>query len=131
MLLFLLACRLPEGSTATDSADAPAAVEDSSCGDVPADVNIDAAYACHDGDQVLVESGYDGPATHFEWTVDACLVAAGGSIWDVDAPNVEVQCPSCREPGTERFDIQIAFSDDEGRGLGYAYGWFAWVCPDE
>ena len=125
MLLILLACQIPEG------ANEPYCIRELGCGGDEDEPNIDPEKACHDGDQLLFESGYDGPGTHFEWTVEDSFIAAGGSIPDVDAPSVMVQCPPCRVLGTERYDVMIDFTDDDGNLVGWGLGWFPQVCANE
>ena len=123
MLLLLLACRLPEG--ASDSFEAL------DCAHEANEPDIDPAKTCHDGDELLVESGYEGLGTHFAWTVEECFLVAGGSIPDVDAPSVVVQCPPCRAPGSQIFDMRIDVMDDEGDPVGWSYRSIAHVCAND
>ena len=132
MLFFLLACKVPPGASEQDSAEETDSVEELDCGHEPPDeLNIDPERACHDGDELLVESDYDGPGTHFDWTVEECFFAAGGSIPDVDAPSVVIQCPPCGDLATEIYDVTIEFMDEEGDPVGWGFGWFAQVCANQ
>jgi hypothetical protein len=131
MLLFMLACSVPEGASELDSDQGPDDVEDLECGVERDELDIDPDNACHDGDQLLVESGYDAAGTHFAWTVEDCFVAAGGSVPEVDAPSVMVQCPPCGEPGTRLYAVDIDITDDEGRSVAWGFGTVPQVCADE
>jgi len=125
MLLFVLACQVPEGDSE------PYCVRELGCGDDEEEFNVDPDHACHDGDQLLLEVDYDGPGTHFAWSVEESFLAAGGAIPDVDAPSVTVQCPPCRVLGTERYDVRIVFTDDARDTVGWGYGYIAQVCANE
>jgi hypothetical protein len=125
MLLFLLACQVPEAE------NEPYCIRSLGCGEEPDEPNIDPAKACHDGDELLVESGYDGPGTHFAWTAEESFIAAGGSIPDVDAPSVVLQCPPCSVLGTQFYELRIEFTDEDADVVGWGFGRIAQVCENE